>query len=120
MNDVTWYHGETLESLEKRVIAKAYLSLEGNKEACAEMLGIAKRTLDYKIQRYGIPYIERRRPPNAKPEVIQHESDVEIVSDAESKDIQAQQAVDDLQTDLNDFITDEHAQELPSKKKKQR
>lgn len=54
MNSVTWSPGMTLGSLEKAVILAAYRYFKGNKTQTASALGIAVRTLDYKLDEYKV------------------------------------------------------------------
>ncbi len=49
---VIWSPGMQLEELEKNVIFSALSFYKGNKTATAHSLGIAVRTLDYKLERY--------------------------------------------------------------------
>lgn len=52
MNDIHWQPGVTLDDVEKQVILKALKWFGNNKTKTAQALGIAVRTLDYKLERY--------------------------------------------------------------------
>jgi DNA-binding NtrC family response regulator len=52
MNDVHWQPGVTLADIEKQVILKALKWFGNNRRITAASLGIAVRTLDYKLERY--------------------------------------------------------------------
>lgn len=49
-----WQPGKTLESIEKEVILKALRFYQGNKTHTSRSLGIAIRTIDNKLEHYGI------------------------------------------------------------------
>ena len=49
---INWTPGVTLDDVEKQVILKAISFFGGNKTVTARTLGIAVRTLDYKLERY--------------------------------------------------------------------
>lgn len=53
-----WCVGMTLDDVEKEAIVKAYKFYHGNKTQTAKSLGIAIRTLDAKLDRYGVKKIE--------------------------------------------------------------
>jgi len=48
--------GMTLEEIEKRILTEALRRNGGNRSATAEELGISRRTIQRKIQEYGLPY----------------------------------------------------------------
>ena len=50
--EVTWYPGMTLQDIEEAVIKKALVHYGGNRNNTAAALGIAVRTLQYKIDEY--------------------------------------------------------------------
>lgn len=53
MNDmIMWSPGVTLDAIEKQTILIALSHYRGNKTATANSLGIAARTLDYKLEKY--------------------------------------------------------------------
>lgn len=52
--DTTWQPGMTLEQLEKQVILHAYSFYGMNKAKTAQALGIAYRTIRYKLTSYGV------------------------------------------------------------------
>lgn len=49
---ITWQPGLTLEEMEKRVILEAIKLYHGKRAQVADVLGIAPRTLDYKLAKY--------------------------------------------------------------------
>ena len=49
-----WQVGMTLEDMEKEVIEKSLRFYSGNKTHTANALGIAIRTLDAKLEKFGI------------------------------------------------------------------
>lgn len=51
MNVITWFPGMSLDALERQVIERALVHYQGNKTRTAQALGIAKRTLDAKLER---------------------------------------------------------------------
>jgi len=48
---ISWTPGVTIEALEEQVIMKAIAHYR-NKEVAAAALGIARRTIDYKLEKY--------------------------------------------------------------------
>lgn len=58
-NSAVWQVGMTLENLEREVILRCYRYFRGNKTTCAASLGIAIRTLDNKLEKYGADDKER-------------------------------------------------------------
>jgi hypothetical protein len=50
--DVTWVPGMTCAELERQQILAELKYQEGNKTQTAKALGIAPRTLDYKLKKY--------------------------------------------------------------------
>ncbi len=52
MSNTLWQPGITLEELEKRVILEAMKLYHGKRAQVADVLGIASRTLDYKLAKY--------------------------------------------------------------------
>lgn len=52
-NSITWTPGETIEDIERKIIKAALQFFRGNKTQTAQSLGIAIRTLDNKIEKYG-------------------------------------------------------------------
>jgi hypothetical protein len=52
MQESNWYPGVTLDELEKGAILKAFKFYRGNKTQTANVLGIAIRTLDNKLEKY--------------------------------------------------------------------
>lgn len=51
-NLITWTPGVTLDEIEKQAVKYALHYFGGNKTATARALGIATRTLDYKLERW--------------------------------------------------------------------
>lgn len=49
---ISWSPGVTIDEIEKQVILKAYKFYQSNKTTTAAALGIAKRTLDAKLEKY--------------------------------------------------------------------
>lgn len=49
-----WSPGVTIEQIEEGVIKKALRFYQGNKTKTAQSLGIAVRTLDNKLSKYGM------------------------------------------------------------------
>ena len=54
MVDVHWYHGMKLSDVERLVIIRAYSFYGRNKTKTAEGLGISIRTLDARLEEYGL------------------------------------------------------------------
>ena len=54
MVDVHWYHGMKLSDVERLVIIRAYSFYGRNKTKTAEGLGISIRTLDGRLEEYGL------------------------------------------------------------------
>ena len=48
--------GMTLEEIEKRILAEALRKNRGNRSVTAEQLGLSRRTIQRKIQYYGLPF----------------------------------------------------------------
>ena len=48
--------GMTLEEIEKRILAEALRKNRGNRSVTAEQLGLSRRTIQRKIQDYGLPF----------------------------------------------------------------
>ncbi len=57
---IFWSPGMTLESMEERCILAAYSFYRGVKTTTANSLGISVRTLDAKLERYGVVETERK------------------------------------------------------------
>lgn len=72
-NEVFWHHGITLEEAEKRIVLYEYRFNEYNKTRTAGSLGIAIRTLDAKLDKYGV-----------KPQTAERAEGKEIVEDPSS------------------------------------
>lgn len=49
---IVWSPGVTLDQIERQVIMRAYRHFGQNKTVTSNALGIALRTLDYKLERY--------------------------------------------------------------------
>ena len=52
MSTVVWNPGLSLAAIEKEIIQRAYEHFQKNKQQTAQSLGIAVRTLEYKLQQY--------------------------------------------------------------------
>lgn len=61
-DDVHWQPGMTIDDVEKLVILKALKWFGNNKKVTAQALGIALRTLDYKLERYNGNLRNEARP----------------------------------------------------------
>jgi len=51
---------EIIDSFEKNIIAQTLKEAHGNQSRAAQILGITKRKIQYKIQKYGIDYMSFR------------------------------------------------------------
>jgi len=60
---MTWSPGVTIEDLEKEAVIKAFRFYNQNKTHTANSLGIAIRTLDSKLEQYGIIKTEETTVP---------------------------------------------------------
>lgn len=49
---IVWSPGVTLEAVEEQIIKRALAHYQGNKTMTAQVLGIAVRTLDNKLEKY--------------------------------------------------------------------
>lgn len=50
--EIVWSPGVTLEAVEEQIIKRALAHYQGNKTVTANVLGIAVRTLDNKLEKY--------------------------------------------------------------------
>jgi len=66
MSDVFWSPGRTLEEIEKAVILEAIRFFRNNKTQTALALGIAIRTLDYKLAKYRGETVVEEKPEEPK------------------------------------------------------
>ena len=60
---VTIAVGSTLEEAERALILRTLAHLGGNKQRAAEVLGISRRNLYYKLSQYGVEPRSRRTSP---------------------------------------------------------
>lgn len=72
LEQIQWSPGMTLEALEKQAILKTFRFYRGNKTTTANVLGIAIRTLDNKLEKYELDAkLEKEREENGKSERAQ-------------------------------------------------
>jgi hypothetical protein len=60
-NYFQWHPGMTLAAAEEKIILMAYKYFRGNKTLTANSLGIAIRTLDYKLENYSLDLKRKER-----------------------------------------------------------
>lgn len=53
---ITWQPGMTLEDVEKQVVLEAFRFFQGNKTQTSRALDIAIRTLEAKLDKYGVKH----------------------------------------------------------------
>jgi hypothetical protein len=68
---ISWQPGVTLEQVEKDVILHALRFYDGNKTRTAAALGIAIRTLDARLEVYGLAKKENGKSLEQKSETLQ-------------------------------------------------
>jgi len=66
MSTLGWSPGMRLEDVERETILEALKFYHGNKTQTAASLGIAIRTLDYKLQRYKGETPKEKEPAHAE------------------------------------------------------